>query len=111
MSVEERIAAIVTPDFLEANADLDSIDDIYAAVAAQDETISRTEFEAFIKVASVYADGVSDELSENDLVEVAGGIGILAAAAAVAAVGGALGVCYKGGTKIGQALYYMTHRK
>lgn len=42
------------------------------------------------------------EMTTDEMTTVDGGVTVLAAAAAIAAVGGALGICYKGGTVIGK---------
>jgi len=107
MTMEERIAKIMTPEFLEANQDLDTIDKLYAKVAEVDPGITYEDFEAFAKKLSEYMH--ADELGEEDLETVAGGFGWLAAFGVVAAVGAGLTILYKGGKAVGQAIYYMTH--
>lgn len=49
------------------------------------------------------------ELSAIELNDVEGGIGFLAACAAVAGVCAAVGGCYKAGTAIGKFIYNVRH--
>lgn len=107
-TVEERLNALFgNPEFLEKNADKGNLDEIYAVVSAEMSDITREELEAYLVNVSKAMD--SGEMSEEALDNVSGGIGFLAACAAVAGVGAAVGACYKGGKAIGQAIYYLTH--
>lgn len=49
------------------------------------------------------------ELSAQELEMVDGGIGPAAFAAAIAAVGAAVGTCYKAGVAVGKFAYNVTH--
>lgn len=107
-TVEERLSMLFgNPEFLEKNADKGTMDEIYAAVSAEMPDVTREEMETFLISVSKSMD--VGEVSEEALDNVSGGISFLAACAAVAGVGAAVSVCYKGGKAIGQAIYYLTH--
>lgn len=109
ITMEERLATLFSnTDFLEKNADKENFDEIYEAVVAEIPEVTREELEScLVKVSKAMDD---DEVSEEALDEVAGGIGFLAACAAIAGAGAALSFLYKGGKAIGQAIYYMGHK-
>lgn len=107
MTVEEKLTNIFTAEFVQANADLDSIDAIYAKVAETNPEITKAELEAFLTTVS---DAMhQSELSENDLDSVAGGIGLLAVAGGIVAVCGVFGATYAIGTAIGRCVYNIRH--
>lgn len=92
-------------EFLEKNSDLDSIEGIYSAVSAEYPEITIDEMKEYLVLVSKSMH--NDEFSEDDLDDVFGGITVLGACAAIAAVGGAVTVCYNGGKAIGKAIYYI----
>lgn len=108
-TMEERLNELfVNPEFLEKNADRGTVDEIFEAVSAEIPEITKKELEDYLVAVSKTMS--PDEISENDLDSVAGGISFLGACAAIYGVGCALSVCYKGGKAIGQGIYYLTHR-
>ena len=66
--------------FLEVNKDLHDFDSIYAAVVARESGITRDELSMYLSNISKYLDEGSEELSEEQLEDVAGGSWEIAAA-------------------------------
>jgi len=92
---DNRLNAIFCDrSFIEANKDLDNVDSIYAAVKARDSEITYDEFIDYISRVSDYMNATDAELSEDQLADVAGGIGWEGALAILSfcyGVGNALG--------------------
>lgn len=102
MNNAEKLVAIFTPEFVQANADLDSVDAIYEKVAEIEPEISKDEVVDFLTNVSVMMN--QDEISENELDNVAGGIGLLAIAAGIGTVCGVFIGTYTVGTAIGKTI-------
>lgn len=103
--MKEKLNAIFgNPEFVNANKDKDNFDAVYAAVIACDSTVSREDLQAYLEEISAGMHSGEDELSEQDLANVAGG-GI--GAAGVIAL---LGACYKLGEGLGKFIYNVSHR-
>ena len=108
----ERLGEIFSDQaFLDANQDLDNFDSVYNAVVIRDASITKAECQEFITLLSERMH--ADELSEDDLEDVAGGVIVtitaLGVAKAVALAAGACGACYVGGTAFGKFLYNCRH--
>ena len=94
-------------EFLEANKDLNNLEDVYEATRALIPDLSKEELSAYLENVSMNMQ--NGEVSEEDLENVAGG-GILAVAGGIAAVCGAIRGCYAVGTGIGKFIYNISHR-
>lgn len=104
-SVEERLNSIFSDrSFLEAHKEADNFESVYAAVKERDSEITRDELQSYLRVVSDYMH--SDELSDEALEEVAGGFAVLAIAAGIAEVCGAIGGCTAIGYGIGRFIYH-----
>lgn len=89
----EKMNAIFTPEFIEANKDVSSIETLWEKVIAIDSTVTREEFEKYLENIKVV--GAEDELDEANLDEVAGGFAVAVCIS-----------CVTLGTLIGEAIYY-----
>ncbi len=107
MNNTEKLVAIFTPEFVNENANLSSIDAIYEKVVLIEPAISKREVEEFLIAVSELMH--RNELSENDLDEVSGGIGLLAIAAGIVGVCAVFGATYAIGTAIGKTIYNLRH--
>lgn len=109
ITMEERLGDLFSnTEFLEKNANKESFEEIYEAVVTEIPEVTREELESCLVKISKAMDG--EEVSEEALDEVTGGVSFLGACAAIAGAGTALSFLYKGGKAIGQGIYYMTHR-
>lgn len=102
MNNAEKLVTIFTPEFVQANADLDSVDAIYEKVAQIAPEIGKDEVVEFLTNVSALMN--QDEISENDLDNVSGGIGLLAIAGGIVTVCGVFGATYAVGTAIGKTI-------
>lgn len=102
MNNTEKLAAIFTAEFVKENAELDNIDAIYAKVAEIDAEIPKQEVVEFLTAVSEQLS--KNELSEDDLDAVAGGLGLLAIAGGIVTVCGVFGATYAVGTAIGKCI-------
>lgn len=93
----DKVSAVFTESFLEKNKDLNDIEQIFAAVVAEDPSITREEFDLFVD--TLPDPPAQGEISEADLDNVSGGIAITIAG------------CYIAGMLIGEAIYYYRSRK
>ncbi len=107
MNTKERLSQIFSnPIFIEANKDKNNFEDVYTAVLAYDDTITRAELEVYLhEVSKALHEYDSGELTEDDLSDVAGAGGIT-----FFAVISVLGGCYKLGEGLGKFIYNITHR-
>ena len=99
----EKYEKIFTEEFVEANANIDNIDAIYEKAHEIDSTVTKDELVEYLSAVSDVMH--QDELSDSDLDNVAGGIGLLAIGAAITAVAGVFGATYAAGTAIGRTIY------
>lgn len=108
-TIEDRLGELFcNEEFLQKNADKETVDEIYEAVVAEMPDVSKEEVENFLINVSKTMD--VGEISEEELDNVAGGgLTWLGVCAGIYATGQALSFLYKAGKKIGKAIYYMTH--
>lgn len=100
MNATEKLVTIFTPDFIRENSELSDMDSIYAKVIEVAPEITKEELTEFLTSVSEVVK--QQELSENDLDAVAGGIGLLAVAAGIGTVAGVFTAGYVVGTAIGK---------
>lgn len=100
MTTTEKLANIFTLEFVTKNSDLADLDAIYQKVAELAPEITKDELKEFLTAVSETM--CENELSESDLDNVAGGIGLLAVAGGIAAVAGVFTATYVVGTAIGK---------
>lgn len=111
IEVAEKLNNLFTPGFVNQNCNLASIDALYEEVSKVDATISKIDFEEYIEVISKKMHE-SDEVSEEALDDVAGGLGwttAVAIAAGIKAATDLIGFSYKAGKAFGEAIYNWRH--
>lgn len=105
--VEEKILGILSDEnFYKANQNLSDPDDIIKAIIAAVPEATEEEIDAILSKVSEVLQKDNNELSEEDLDFVAGGI--VLTVSTVLAVLGAAGAA---GGAIGGAIWYWRHRK
>lgn len=67
----DKVSAVLTEDFLEKNKDLKDVEEIFAAVVAEDPSITREEFDLYAE--TLQNSPTLGEISEADLEDVSGG--------------------------------------
>ena len=107
MTTTEKLEKIFTADFLKENASVDSLDALYAKVCEVDASVTKAELEEFL--CAVSDEMHKQELTTEDLDNVAGGIGLLAIAGGIATVAGVFTATYAVGTAIGKFAYNLRH--
>ena len=81
------------PSFYEKNKDVDSFEGIYEAVTEIDPEIEKEELDMYLKQLSKELQNSDDEMSEDDLDNVSGGIALTVGTVFVAAkIGWKIGV-------------------
>lgn len=113
MTIEtaEKLNNLFTESFLEENGNVSSISELYKKVREKDSTISEADFEEYISALSkkMHED---DEMSEDALDEVAGGMGWATAGTIAAGIWSAcqlISFSYKAGKAVGEAIYNWRH--
>lgn len=104
--MKEKLNAIFgDPKFLAENRSLDNFEDIYSSVLTRDGTVTRDELQSYLEqLSSQMQIHEGDELTENELSNVAGGgIGVVVAAKMIAG-------CYTLGYGLGKFIYNVSHR-
>lgn len=113
MTIEaaEKLNAIFTENFLEENSTVTDLNSLYEKVCSVDASIERTEFEEYVAFLSKKLHE-GEELSAEDLDEVAGGFGWATAVTIAAGIDAATKLVswsYKAGKAVGEFIYNLTH--
>ena len=107
-TVERLHKLFANKDFLDANKDKGTLDEIYEAVVAVDASITKEELDQYLmQVSEKLAVKGTAELSADDLDYVAGGSVVLTWAAVCAIIGGTYAVS----SAIGEAIAHWKNRR
>ena len=107
----KKMNNIFSPDFVNQNSDIASVEELFERVAAIDSSISKSDFEEYISQVSkkMHNEG---EIYEETLDDVSGGFGWATAIAIAGGIDAAtklISWSYKSGKAVGEAIYNWTH--
>lgn len=107
-TVERLHKLFANKDFLDANKDKETLDEIYEAVIALEPTVTKEELDQYLlRVSELMASQGAAELSAEDLEQVAGGSIIVTWGMVCGIIGGTYAVC----SAIGQAIAHWHNRR
>ena len=102
-TIEKLNALFADAEYIASIKDLDNMPAIYASVSAKIPGVTEEELSEYLRAISAMM--ATDEISENDLENVAGGFGWAALAGGIATVYGVIKLvngCYTAGENLGK---------
>ena len=109
--VQEKIANVLSNvEFLKEIKDLEP-EELFETLKKKVPEATEEEIGEFLLYISKYLEGESDDLSEEDLENVAGGFGFTLTVAVLGGIVKGIGVAAAVGGVVGTAAWYYKHRK